>query len=509
MSIVVSIEVRKKNVYDKDELIAVMSDAERMRSRESRQRDMVSVRKKTGYIIVIGIMAIMLIMSLVFTFSLGQSFEKDGYIKMVISVLGMLFAAILFISSCFNADDGTGQGYRFASASFLLYINIFLAGIIDMLEGSAEMRGILIALLTITVAILMGVHLLFWNYQCASLPENNARRYFSAALYFLAAVYCVLLVINLFTPVLFTVDASGRIKYTGELIDILFFSLFYLIYLLYILPQHCPLKKKLSLIGFVVFPFIWIILNVVWYIKGIVYSVTSLAYIFLLMSAYVVFFCDYIESKELLLRQAAELAEQEKRQTELQTAVMLSQIRPHFLYNALTAIRNLCKTDPAGAYLALGDFSGYLRTNMDTLGSGRMTSFEKELEHIKTYLALEQMRFGEELTVEYDIRYREFSLPSLTVQPIVENAVRHGATMNEDGGRITIRSRKTPEGAAITVTDNGPGFDPSLPPSDGRNHIGLKNVRDILAATGSGELVIDSVPGSGTTVTIRIWEEGK
>ncbi|MDO4809498.1 MAG: hypothetical protein Q4A04_06005, partial [Eubacteriales bacterium] len=108
MSIVVSIEVRKKNVYDKDELIAVMSDAERMRSRESRQRDMVSVRKKTGYIIVIGIMAIMLISSIVFTFSLGQSFEKDGYIKMVISVLGMLFAAILFISSCFNANDGTG-----------------------------------------------------------------------------------------------------------------------------------------------------------------------------------------------------------------------------------------------------------------------------------------------------------------------------------------------------------------------------------------------------------------
>lgn len=215
-----------------------------MRSRESRQRNMVSVRKKTGYIIVIGIMAIMLIMSLVFTFSLGQSFEKDGYIKMVISVLGMLFAAILFISSCFNADDGTGQGYRFTSVSFLLYINIFLAGIIDMLEGSAEMRGILIALLTITVAILMGVHLLFWNYQCASLPENNARRYFSAALYFLAAVYCVLLIINLFTPVLFTADASGRIKYTGELIDILFFSLFYLIYLLYILPQHCPLKKN-------------------------------------------------------------------------------------------------------------------------------------------------------------------------------------------------------------------------------------------------------------------------
>ena len=93
---------------------------------------------------------------------------------------------------------------------------------------------------------------------------------------------------------------------------------------------------------------------------------------------------------------------------------------------------------------------------MNALGGGRKTSFEKELEHIKTYLSLEQMRFGDELKVEYDIQYKDFSLPSLTVQPIVENAVRHGATMNEDGGRITIRSCKTEDGAVITITDNGP-----------------------------------------------------
>ena len=81
--------------------------------------------------------------------------------------------------------------------------------------------------------------------------------------------------------------------------------------------------------------------------------------------------------------------------------------------------------------------------------------------------------------------------------------------MNEDGGRITIRSFKAEDGAVITVTDNGPGFDPSVPPFDGKTHFGLKNVRDCLTATGSGELQIDSASGSGTTVTIRIREEGK
>ena len=476
---------------------------------ENRQKSIVPAWGKTGYTIATGIMVLLLIASISFTFSLGRSFEKDGYYKMVITVLGMLFAAILFISSCFNSGDDNRQRDKFVSASFLLYINIFLSGIIDMLDGTIGMGGILIALTTITLLIVPTVHLLFWSYQCSSLPVKSAGRFFSAAICFFAAIYYVLLIINLFTPVLFTVDASGRIQYIGEVIDIISFSSFYLIYLLYILPQRCPLKKKLSLLGFVVFPLLCVALNVIWYTMGITYAVTPLADIFLLMSAYVVFFCDYIESREMLFRQKAELAEKENRATELQTALMLSQIQPHFLYNALTAIRNLCKTDPTEAYLALGDFSDYLRTNMKALGGGRMTSFEKELEHIKIYLSLEQMRFGEELKVEYDIRYREFSLPSLTVQPIVENAVRHGAMMNEDGGRITICSLKTEDGAVITVTDNGPGFDPSAPLSDGKNHFGLKNVRDCLTATGSGELMIDSVPGVGTTVTIRIWEEGK
>ena len=120
---------------------------------------------------------------------------------------------------------------------------------------------------------------------------------------------------------------------------------------------------------------------------------------------------------------------------------------------------------------------------------------------------LEQMRFGDELTVEYDIQYSDFSVPALTVQPIVENAVRHGATMNENGGKVIIRCVKTDSGACITVTDNGPGFDMTVPPSDGRNHFGLTNVRNCLEAKNCGELRIDSSKGTGTTVTILIWEE--
>ena len=468
---------------------------------------MFSVRRKSAYFIATGTIVILLIASLFIMFSVGKSFSESGYLKMAVTVVGMLFAAILFISCCFNTYDTAGQGTKLAAASLLLYINISLSGFIDLIEGTAGRAGILTALLSLTAFIATIVHLLFWRYQCASLPENRARRIFTAVIYGILAVYYVILFINPFAHILFSVDASGKILYTGEVTEIIFFSAFYLIYLLYILPQRCPVKKKLSLAGFVFFPLFCMIITTIWYTAGIPYTISASTYIFMLMAAYFVFFCDYIESKELLLQQKVELSEQKNRQTELQTSLMLSQIRPHFLYNALTAIRHLCKTAPEEAYKALGDFSDYLRANMNALGGGRMTSFEKELEHVRTYLSLEQMRFGEDLTVEYDIRYRDFELPSLTVQPIVENAVRHGATMKEDGGKVTIRSEKTEAGAVITVTDNGPGFDLSVPPSDGKDHIGLKNVRDTLAATGSGELEMESVIGTGTTVTITIREE--
>ena len=116
-----------------------------------------------------------------------------------------------------------------------------------------------------------------------------------------------------------------------------------------------------------------------------------------------------------MLLQKAELAEQKRIQTELQTELMLSQIQPHFLYNTLTAIRNLCDDEQQQVYTALGQFADYLRGNMDALGGGRIISFAKELEHVKTYLMLEQLRFEDALRVEYDIRYQDFSLPALTV----------------------------------------------------------------------------------------------
>ena len=184
---------------------------------------------------------------------------------------------------------------------------------------------------------------------------------------------------------------------------------------------------------------------------------------------------------------------------------MLSQIKPQFLHNALTLIIDLCDTAPQKAKEATVKFSRYLRGNMESIDRTGPISFEKELEHTKLYLDIEQMRFAGDLQVRYDIACTGFSLPALTVEPLAENAVRHGVREKPDGrGTVVIATRETPDGYEITVTDDGPGFDPDRLPEDGQMHVGIANVRERLRQIVDGSLEYRSAPGEGTTAIIRI-----
>lgn len=216
----------------------------------------------------------------------------------------------------------------------------------------------------------------------------------------------------------------------------------------------------------------------------------------------------HVEHGQRAARQQARLALQEVELHDSRSAMMLSQIKPHFLYNTLTAIAQLCDKDPQKAKETTLYFSDYLRRNMNALNQKRPIPFEKELEHVKTYLAIEQVRFAEALRVNYDIQATAFCLPPLCLQPLVENAVKHGVGMKEDGGTVSLATRERPDCFEITVTDDGVGFVPNKPPEDGKAHIGLQNVRDRLQKMSCGTLEISSQPGWGTTVTVRVPKGG-
>ena len=189
--------------------------------------------------------------------------------------------------------------------------------------------------------------------------------------------------------------------------------------------------------------------------------------------------------------------------------IMMTQIQPHFLYNSLTVIQELCRSDPAQAEAATVQFANYLRGNMDALQTNTPIPFGQELEHTREYLALEQMRFEDKLTVRYDIQCADFALPILTLQPIVENAVRHGVRGNTDGrGEVVISTREQPDRYEITVSDNGPGFDPKAQGADqDHSHVGIQNVRQRLSQMCGGTLTLESAPGEGTRVTIALPKE--
>ena len=202
--------------------------------------------------------------------------------------------------------------------------------------------------------------------------------------------------------------------------------------------------------------------------------------------------------------QAQRTAELEKELSELNITLMISQIQPHFLYNALNTIKYLIKKDPKTAEGAVVKFSNYLRSNMDSLTQKEPIPFEKELDHVKNYVDIEQLRFGERLKIEYDIQVVGFTIPPLTLQPIVENAIKHGVNQRPEGGTVTIKTDETKSYVIIIVEDNGVGFDINEKKNDGRSHVGIQNIRKRLEEIMSALIDIKSEVGIGTTVTIKI-----
>lgn len=218
-----------------------------------------------------------------------------------------------------------------------------------------------------------------------------------------------------------------------------------------------------------------------------------------------VHFGDTVEA----FKQAKKTAELQKELGDINMTLMISQIQPHFLYNALNTIKYLTKKDPKAAEVAIVKFSSYLRANMDSLTEKEPIPFKKEMEHVQNYIHIESLRFGDRLKVEYDVEYEDFLIPPLTIQPIAENAIKHGINQRVDGGTLKISTKEKENEILILIEDNGVGFDINEQKNDGRSHVGMKNIRTRLEEMLNAQVEIDSTIGVGTKVTIIIPKEEK
>ena len=201
-----------------------------------------------------------------------------------------------------------------------------------------------------------------------------------------------------------------------------------------------------------------------------------------------------VDQGKRYIKQKEEIADQKVR-------LAVLQMRPHFIYNTMTSIYCLIEQDAPKAQQVTLDFTNYLRKNFTAIAKEGTIPFTEELEHTRAYLAVEQIRFKGKLFVEFDMPYTNFRLPPLTLQPIVENAVKHGVDPDLDPLTIHIQTREVKNGVEITVADTGPGFGAK---DNDEPHIALANIRERLEMMCNGELTISEREGGGTVIRIII-----
>lgn len=207
----------------------------------------------------------------------------------------------------------------------------------------------------------------------------------------------------------------------------------------------------------------------------------------------------------------AELGRQRTRVMEAELRALRAQISPHFIYNCLAAIASFVRTDPDRARELLLEFADFTRYAFRR--SGAYTTLREELQNIERYLALEKARFGDRLAVQLTIAPEVLgvSVPFLAIQPLVENAVRHGLEGKSGVGHVTITAADVGAASEITIEDDGSGSDPDairalLAGESDRDSVGLGNVDARLRQAFGDEygLVIETAPGAGTRVSFRV-----
>ena len=190
---------------------------------------------------------------------------------------------------------------------------------------------------------------------------------------------------------------------------------------------------------------------------------------------------------------------------ESRISTMMSQIRPHFIYNTLGSIEQLCNIDPQKAGELVHNFAKYLRGNFRELDNPKPILMSQEMDHVRHYISIENVRFPD-MTFSFEMNSGDFHIPALTIQPIVENAIKHGLMKLPKGGTIRVVSYETEDHYCVSVEDDGMGFDTSEL-LDERKHVGIRNIRERLKAMVGGNLEIETTVGAGTKVLITIPKE--
>lgn len=209
-----------------------------------------------------------------------------------------------------------------------------------------------------------------------------------------------------------------------------------------------------------------------------------------------VFFGYQADMERELLNKKVELSENK-------VSLLMEQIHPHFIYNALQQIALLCDEDADAVKPAIYNFSSYLRKNFEALTNEKMIPFGQEMEHVDAYVALSRILPSRNFSIEKNFQIKDFRIPALTIQPLVENAIYYGIGMSEAGDVIKIETKEEGGYVLIIVSDDGHGKKTELSTQKKHKSVGTANVKTRLKILCDGELSLNKSE-NGTQAIIRI-----
>lgn len=421
-------------------------------------------------------------------------------INMFLSAVTATFTILLYFFCIIGVAWSKRERLLFENMVIIFFLTVLSLLLASGSTGKSEMFRITILLNTLLYLLSSIYWIVFWLFQKGRYSHPLGEKIYGIIHSVFWGIYILLVAVNHFTGFCFTVDTAGNFVVHSPLLFIMT-VLWFIIYFILAVTTKCDIKIKLTLASHSLFPLLGWLLIFVFPDTAFYLDIFSSLGIFLyLIPLYLLFLNVYLESGRLFL-------EREKELEESRANAMMLKISPHFISNTMSSIVALCHIDAPKAAELASKFAGYLRDNFADISDEQIIRFSAELEHIRNYLAIEEVRFPG-LCVEYDIKADAFFLPTLTVQPLVENAVRHGITKRPDAsGTLKISSFEDENDYVIRIEDDGVGYNPSSK-TDGKKHIGISNAKTRLALLCGGTLTLNALPERGTVCEIRIPKGG-
>ena len=416
--------------------------------------------------------------------------ENSYIFNATVCIIGILMFIVHIISIILKKNKRKDEMCLLDFFIFtILHFSIYLA--FTFIRMSYSSNGFIIAFYT-SFYIMNNIELLLlfrYMKNYTELPNKIGKTFYIINLSSFT-IFCILDIINIFTGIFFTAENGVYLRSNTMIISQGYqFIMFTAIFVTAVASKKLNSREKIAFALYCVLPFIAIILQNVF--KGY-----AIAYASIIVAIEVLFVFIGVEKN-------FQISMQKEKIRDAQINIMLSQIQPHFVYNSLSAISTLITIDPEKAQEALDNFTEYLRRKLSSLTDVKLIPFEDELKHIETYISLEKLRFDDRINIIYDLKTTDFNVPVLSIQPIVENAIKHGILKKVEGGTLKISTYEEEDSYVIVIEDNGVGFNNDDVKKE-ENHYGIDNIKYRIKNMCNGSLDIKSVINKGTIATITL-----